>query len=192
MGEEWAALPQAIPPDAHYVALGHIHKPQRLLAAPSPAHYAGSTLQMDFGEAGEEKSFVLVDARPGQPVRTERVPYRGGRKLVRVRGTLADLERDAQRLSDPGALLWASVSLDAPDPDINARVRHLLPNALRVEVELRERSLFDIQTRAAHARAVDPAELYAAFVSARRGEAALDPELLAAFKDLYAQDCAQD
>lgn len=192
LGEEWAATPQAIPATAHYVALGHIHKPQRLLAAPSPSHYAGSPLQMDFGEAGEQKSFVLVDARPGQPARSERVPYRGGRKLMRVRGTLADLERDAKRLSDPSALLWVGIALDVPDPDINARVRQLLPNALRVEVELLDRSLFDPQVSAAHSHALEPAELYAAFVKARRGEAASDPELLAAFKDLHAQECLHD
>jgi len=192
LGEDWAATPQAIPASAHYVALGHIHKPQRLLAAGSPAYYAGSPLQMDFGEAGEDKSFVLVDARPGQPARTERVPYRGARKLQRVRASLADLERDAKRLSDPGSLLWVKVPLAAPDPDINARVRQLLPNALRVEVELAERSLFDPEVSAAHTHAVEPAELYAAFVKARRGEPALDPELLAAFKELHAKECVHE
>jgi exonuclease SbcD len=192
LGEEWAATPQAIPASAHYVALGHIHKPQRLEAAPSPAHYAGSPLQMDFGEAGEQKSFVLVDARPGQPARSERVPYRGARKLMRVRATLADLERDAARLNQDGALLWVSVPLDAPDPDLNARVRQLLPNALRVEPEFKLRSLFDTHDATAHARAVDPGLLYSAFVKAQRGEAALDPELLQAFNDLYAQECQHD
>jgi exonuclease SbcD len=189
LGEEWAATPQAIPPDAHYVALGHIHKPQRLLAAPSPAHYAGSPLQMDFGEAGEQKSFVLVDARPGQPARCERVPYRGGRALLRVRGTLADLERDAKRLSDSGSLLWVSLPLEAPDPDVNARVRQLLPNALRVEALLPERSLFDPQTSSSHAHAIDPPELYAAYVNAQRGEAGLKQPLLHAFKELYGREC---
>jgi exonuclease SbcD len=192
LGEEWAATPQAIPASAHYVALGHIHKPQQLLAAGSPAHYAGSPLQMDFGEAGEDKSFVLIDARPGQPARTERVPYRGARKLHRLRATLSDLERDAKRYANPDSLLWVKVPLSAPDPDINARVRQLLPNALRVEVELAERSLFDPEVTAAHTHAVDPAELYAAFVKARRGDQALDPDLLAAFKDLHAQECAHE
>jgi exonuclease SbcD len=192
LGEEWAATPQALPATAHYVALGHIHKPQRLESAPSPAEYAGSALQMDFGEAGEQKSWVLVDARPGQPARSERVSYRGGKRLARVRGTLADLERDAPRLSDPGSLLWVSVALGAPDPDLNARVRKLLPNALRVDVELKERLLFDAGIAVAHAHAVEPSELYAAFVKARRGEAALDPELLAAFKELYVQDSAEE
>lgn len=192
LGEEWAALPQAIPPDAHYVALGHIHKPQRLLAASSPAYYAGSPLQMDFGEVGESKGFLLVDARAGQPACAERIPYRGGRTLQRVRATLADLERDAAFLNRGGSLLSVRVPMDAPDPDLNARVRQLLPNALRVEPELPQRSLLDPLTAAAHARSIAPAELYAAFVKKARGESALDPELLAAFGSLYEQECAHD
>ena len=192
LGEEWAALPQAIPPDAHYVALGHIHKPQRLLAAGSPAYYAGSPLQMDFGEVGESKSFVLVDARAGQPARAERIPYRGGRTLQRVRATLADLERDAAFLNRSNSLLSVRVPMDAPDPDLNARVRQLLPNALRVEPELPQRSLLDPLTAAAHARSIAPGELYAAFVKKARGESGLDPELLAAFASLYEQECAHD
>lgn len=191
LGEEWAATPQAIPASAHYVALGHIHKPQRLAAAGSPAQYAGSPLQMDFGETGEEKSFVLVDARPGQPARMERVPYRGGKQLKRVRATLKDLERDAAALAGPDLLLAVQVPLETPDPDINARVRGLLPNALRVDVELpAARTLFDAPAAAARAHATDPAELYAAYVRQSRGEAALEPELLQAFKDLYAEECA--
>jgi len=81
IGEEWAASAQALPAFAHYVALGHIHKPQRIETAPAPTYYAGSPLQLDFGEVGEEKSFVVIDARPRQPARVERVPYRGGTPL---------------------------------------------------------------------------------------------------------------
>src|SRR5690606_19585041 len=76
VGEQWATTPQALPPHAHYVALGHIHRPQAV-AAPSPAEYAGSPLQLDFGEEGDRKSFVVVDAAPGKPARVTRIPYEG-------------------------------------------------------------------------------------------------------------------
>ena len=66
LGEGWVVSPRALPSRAHYVALGHIHRPQTIEAAPSPACYAGSPMQLDFGEAGEEKSFVVIDAQPGQ------------------------------------------------------------------------------------------------------------------------------
>jgi exonuclease SbcD len=74
MGDEWMATPQALPARAQYVALGHIHRPQRVAAAVAHTEYAGSPLALDFGEAGEEKSFVVVDVAPGQPPTVSRVP----------------------------------------------------------------------------------------------------------------------
>ena len=37
------------PADAHYVALGHLHRRQKL-PAPCPVHYSGAPLAVDFGE----------------------------------------------------------------------------------------------------------------------------------------------
>jgi DNA repair protein SbcD/Mre11 len=135
LGEEWAATPQALPSTAHYVALGHIHKPQKVMAAPAPTQYAGSPLQLDFGEEGEEKSFVMIDAQPGRPAHVERVQYKGAKPLVSVRKTLAELERDAETLAQAG-WLRVTVSLSQPEPEINGRVRRLLSNAVIVAVEL--------------------------------------------------------
>ena len=57
-------------PTVSYAAFGHIHKPQRL-TGPGCACYAGSPIHMDFGEEGEEKSIVLVEAAPGRPTRCQ-------------------------------------------------------------------------------------------------------------------------
>jgi DNA repair protein SbcD/Mre11 len=138
LGDEWAATPQALPSAAHYVALGHIHRPQQIHAAPSPTYYAGSPLQLDFGEVDEEKSFVVIRAETGQPARIERVPYSGGKPLNEIRMTLAELERDAERLRGSG-WLRVTVPLDAPDFDLNRKVRQLLGGAaVSVDYELPE------------------------------------------------------
>ena len=55
---------QIFPGHLTYVALGHLHRPQRV-PAPVPVRYSGSPMQLDFGEAGEAKSVVLVEAGPG-------------------------------------------------------------------------------------------------------------------------------
>jgi DNA repair protein SbcD/Mre11 len=135
LGEDWAATAQILPSDAHYVALGHIHKPQRIEAAPSPTYYAGSPLQLDFGETGEEKSFVVIDAHRGRPAEINRIPYRSGVPLRQIRATLAELERDATALCDAG---WLSVTvpITVPDPDLGGKVRRLLPNTLIVDADL--------------------------------------------------------
>ncbi|MES1244235.1 MAG: exonuclease SbcCD subunit D [Acidobacteriota bacterium] len=138
ISEDWAASPRSLPSSASYVALGHIHKPQKIEAL-VPAHYAGSLLQMDFGEAGEEKTFLVIDAAPGKRVRgadIEAVPYEGGLPLVDIRAPFEELVEDADRYRT--GWLRVTVPLPEKDPDLNRKVRELLPNALVVRAELPE------------------------------------------------------
>jgi exonuclease SbcD len=139
LGDDWAATAQGFPSNAHYVALGHIHKPQHV-PAPSPTYYAGSPLQLDFGERGEPKTFVSVEAVPGRPAQIRHVPYVGGTPLEQVEGTFAELEQRAEALHAAG-WLKVVVRLLAPDPDVNRKVRQLLANAVSVDVTLPERDV---------------------------------------------------
>jgi DNA repair protein SbcD/Mre11 len=54
-------------PRLDYVALGHIHKAQDLNGnAQPPVIYPGSIERVDFGEAGEEKFFVIAEVQRGK------------------------------------------------------------------------------------------------------------------------------
>src|SRR5207249_3770261 len=55
IGDLYAVTPQAIPVSPQYVALGHVHKPQRVPGVAVSARYSGSLLQLDFGEVEQEK-----------------------------------------------------------------------------------------------------------------------------------------
>ncbi len=56
-------------PRLDYVALGHIHKSQDLNEnAHPPVIYPGSIERVDFGEAGDEKFFVIADIEKGKTV----------------------------------------------------------------------------------------------------------------------------
>src|SRR5690606_9614149 len=48
------------PDDLDYVALGHLHVPQKVGDSDS-VRYSGSPLPMGFGEAGQQKSVVIVE-----------------------------------------------------------------------------------------------------------------------------------
>lgn len=132
MGEVYAADPQAIPPGPQYVALGHIHAPQRAPGAAAPAEYAGSLLELDFGEAGEQKRVVVVDVEPGLPAQVRSIPLEGGRRLLRPVGTWADIG------AMPGvddSYLDLTVQTDGPDPGLADRARERFPYLVKVRTE---------------------------------------------------------
>jgi len=137
MGDDWAATAQSLPATAQYVALGHIHRPQRVMAAGPHTEYAGSPLQLDFGEVNDEKSFVVIEVSPGRPPRVERVPYQGGKALGDWSGTLPELEQAAGSLKHYG-FLRVKVTLDTAMPDLNRRARQILPNIVVVDAALAE------------------------------------------------------
>ena len=87
---DYAVPATALPASAHYVALGHLHRAQAV-PAPTKAWYAGSPLQLDFGETADEKCVLLVEAEAGKPARVEPRPLASGRRLRTITGSLADL-----------------------------------------------------------------------------------------------------
>lgn len=186
IGEDWAASPESLPFTASYIALGHIHKPQKIEGPPVPAYYAGSLLQMDFGEAGEEKTFAVVTASPGRPTIVEHVPYQGGLPLVDLRATLAELEETADRHRT--GWLRVTVPLTERDPDLNRKVRELLPNALVVRAELPEvEEPPDIRLESG----VPPVGHYAAY-HLRVHEQPAELAVLDTFQDLYEEAFGED
>jgi DNA repair protein SbcD/Mre11 len=188
IGEDWAASPKALPATASYIALGHIHKPQKI-AGPVPAYYAGSLLQMDFGEAGEEKSFIVVTVSPGKPAHPaniKHIPYEGGRPLVDLRASLAELEATADQ--HRAGWLRVTVPLTGRDPDLNRKVRELLPNALVVRAELPEaEEPPDLRLETG----VSPVAHYGAY-HLRVHEREAEPDVLETFQNFYDRASVED
>jgi DNA repair protein SbcD/Mre11 len=155
IGEAYAATAQSVPPSVDYVAMGHIHAPQPVPGAQVPAQYAGSLLQLDFGEAGEDKRVVVVEAEPGTPATVRSVAVRGGRRLVRVEGPWEDI---AARDDLDGALLDLVVHTDGPDEGLMDRVRERFPDVVKVRA-VYERPGSEVDT----APGATLEELYAAY-----------------------------
>jgi len=130
MGAAYTAAPQAIPPGPQYVAMGHIHAPQRVPHAPVPAEYAGSLLPLDFGEAGEQKRVVVVDVEPGRLAVAESIPVACPRPLVHVEGTWEAIEARADELGS--AYLDLTVDTSAVDVTLGQRARETFPHLVNV------------------------------------------------------------
>src|SRR5262249_60947207 len=108
--------------------LGHIHRPQKVAGARSQTRYAGSLIQLDFGETEQAKSVVVVEAHAGKPSKAAEVPVTAGRRLVEVAGTFEQVLLLGAGLGD--AYLKVTVQTEGPVPGVADRVRAELPNAI--------------------------------------------------------------
>ncbi|MFL5798820.1 MAG: exonuclease SbcCD subunit D [Actinomycetota bacterium] len=178
IGRDYAVAPSRLPASASYIALGHLHRPQRVRGSGAPARYSGSLIQLDFGETEQDKSVAVVEAHPGRPAKVTEAPVTAGRRLVDVEGTLDQIHIRAADLRD--AYLRVFVDTDGPVPGIADRVRELLPNA--VDVHLRYERAED-EAPAAPLSSMKPREQFEAYYRSAHGSDA-DPSLLAAFDEI--------
>jgi exonuclease SbcD len=180
LGAAYAVSPSRLPGNASYIALGHVHMAQAVKGAPAATRYAGSLLQLDFGEADQVKSVYVVEANPGQPARVDAIPLKAGRRMLTVSGTLAEI--NAQRASLGDAHLRVVVKTDGPVPGMNERVLSMMPNAVQVAVAFEP---VEPETPEVSVAGLQPREQFLAYYrKSHKAEPAED--ILAAFDEVLA------
>ncbi|MEV5764102.1 exonuclease SbcCD subunit D [Micromonospora sp. NPDC052213] len=124
------AVPATVfPGTAHYVALGHLHRSQRV-QGPCPIRYSGSPLAVDFGEQENVPSVTIVEVTATTAAQVREVPVVAAATLRTVRGTLAQLAE----LDVPDAWLRVYVR-EQPRAGLREEVQELLPRALEIRVD---------------------------------------------------------
>src|SRR3954469_2272318 len=124
------AVPATVfPRNAHYVALGHLHRAQQVIA-PCPTRYSGSPLAVDFGEEENISSVAIVDVATDKAARVRDVPISSARPLRTGRGSAEQLAT----VNLPDAWLRVLVR-ETPRVGLREDVQELLPNALEVRID---------------------------------------------------------
>jgi len=124
-GQEAASL-RLFPDDIDYVALGHMHRAQRV--GRDSVRYAGAPLALAIDEAGYRHQVVIVDLGERAEPRALDVPQTNG--IVRIAGSLelalAAITELPARDDGPRPYLEVVVRLDRPEP----RLRQIVEAAL--------------------------------------------------------------
>lgn len=121
----------AFPATTHYVALGHLHRRQRIEAA-CPVHYSGAPLAVDFGEQENTPVVCLVEATPTTPARVTDLPVTAAKRLRTEYGTVAELTARAGEFGDDWLRLFVREPARA---GLREDVVAALPNALEVRID---------------------------------------------------------
>ena len=114
------------PESAVYVALGHLHSPQKV-GGQERIRYSGAPLAMNFDEANQRKSVCLVRVNPeGAAVEILAVP--SWQRLERVSGDWTQIAARLDELALVQESIWLEVSYEGQDllPDLRERLEERL------------------------------------------------------------------
>ncbi len=117
---------EAFPVSIDYLALGHLHVPQRVGGA-EHMRYCGSPVPMGYGEAAQEKKVVVVEFNGAGPDIRE-LPIPCFQPLERIVGGLDDIYARIEELKQIGSTAWLEVEYTGTD--IAANLRDRLDEAL--------------------------------------------------------------
>jgi len=114
---------------AHYVALGHLHRPQSV--GTPRLRYSGSPLAFGFDEADSAKSMSLIEIGATGEVTIEEIPFKPIRQVRVIRGKHAELLH-AEPSQD---FVKAVLTDDTPVIDGMKRLREVFPNACELSYD---------------------------------------------------------
>src|SRR3989344_6876002 len=155
---------------AHYVALGHLHRPQPV--GLDHIRYSGAPLAFGFDEEGQQKSVSLIDLAADGTVTVTEVPLRPLRQVRTIRGKLLELLAAAEVSND---IVRVVLTDDTPQIDPMKRIRAVYPNAVQLAYERNERPV-ELRLEEQRAAIDDTQTLSSAFLEFIRGEPLSDAE----------------
>ena len=131
------AFPTSAFPPVDYIALGHIHQPQKV-GGFEHIRYCGSPIALGFDEARQQKEVLLVDLGADGLIAVTALPVPRFQPLISISGNLATLAGAIGVTAREGSLekpVWLEVTVAEDDylADLPARIE-ALTQGLPVEV----------------------------------------------------------
>lgn len=114
-----------------YVALGHLHRPQRLMS--DRIWYSGSLLRYSFEESTHQKSLNLVEIGADGSCTVEPIELTPRREVRCVRGSMEELLAGPEAGASADDYLHVTVLDRQPVHDPLGRLRAVYPNLLQLE-----------------------------------------------------------
>lgn len=118
--------------DFDYVALGHIHSPQKV--GREEIRYAGSPLKYSLSEANNEKSVCLITVSAEEGVKIDPVPLKPMRDLRHIKGKLKEL-LDEKNVKAPDDFIYATLTDEEIINDAMGVFQQTYPHTVRIDYD---------------------------------------------------------
>lgn len=196
IGGTHTVSPSAFPKNADYVALGHLHRLQKLGDAPL-IRYSGSPLGYSFSEVGQSKAVVVLEITPGEEgtsIEEEIVYLTSGRPLAKWKATegIAQVEQWLSEERDKGSWIDLEIHVsDVIDPAEFQRLRKLSEDFVKIQrVLVAKEKEEETDTNELKRNEMSPEQLFRRFYERKRGVQP-DEQVVALFARLMTQASEQ-
>lgn len=124
-----------------YVALGHIHAPQKV-AGLDRIRYCGSPLALGFGEIGKTKQVLIIDFADTLHIQSLSVPT--FQTLCHIQGNLADIFHQLDKLIANSQSVWVQITYtgDELEPQLTQKIRTHLENTNVLALNIQNKTLY--------------------------------------------------
>lgn len=155
--------------DFDYVALGHLHGPQRV--GRDEVRYAGSPLKYSFSELHQKKCVTMVDLREKGNVEIRRIPLTPLRELREIRGTFDEIIGKGECAGSPSMDYWHVILTDEEDVvEALPRLREYYPNTMLLDYDNRRTRCQISVEQPTDGRERTPQELFALLFEQQNGQ----------------------
>lgn len=145
-----------------YVALGHIHGPQRI--GRDTVRYAGSPLKYSFSEIFHKKSVTVIELNEKENVILRTRELNPLHDLRKVKGKLEDLiSKEVSSMADPMDYLQVTLTNEEELIDPIGTLRSVYPNVMQLILEKNLRKKDAVSKKADHIKNKTTLELYKEF-----------------------------
>ena len=153
-----------------YVALGHLHGPQRV--GRDTVRYCGTPLKYSFSEVGHRKSVTVVELGEKGSVTVRTVPLVPLREMREVRGSYDQLTFRGfyQDSGLPECYLRVTLTDEEDIPDAAARLRVIYPYLMRLDYDNSRTRAAGVASGAERVEEKTPLELLEEFYLAQNGQ----------------------
>ena len=115
-----------------YVALGHIHSPQRV--GREEVRYSGSPLKYSLSEVNNEKSVPIITISGAKNVDIKLVPLKPMRDLRHIKGRMEDLLNKAN-VKSPEDFIYATLTDEEIINDAMGIFQQTYPNTVKIDYD---------------------------------------------------------
>lgn len=154
--------------DFDYVALGHIHRPQRI--GRDTIRYAGSPLKYSFSEVLHKKSVTIIEIGPEKSISVRIRELQPLHDMRKIKGKLEDLMNpECYQQTDTTDYIQATLTDDIEIMDPIGKLRTVYPNTMQIIMEKNQMETNITSSNLQQRKQKTPVELFDEFYSAVTG-----------------------